>query len=341
MNVQNFIKLLSCLALVAVVLISCEPANRPAVEPESAEVDPLPSWQDEAAKRRIIEFVEHVTDSAQSTFVSAEDRIAVFDNDGTLWSEQPLYFQLFFAIDRVKEMAADHPEWRDQQPMKAVLENDMETLKKGGGRAILDLVMATHAGVSEDEFGEAARQWADTARHPQTGIRYIDMVYAPMLELLDYLEENGFKNYIVSGGGVSFMRAWAPGVYGIPTERILGSTLKTSVTYSDSGVAIMRTTEIDFVDDKEGKPENINRVIGKVPVIAFGNSDGDLAMLKYAASGEGPRLAAYIHHTDATREYAYDREGHIGVLNEGLDEAKEKGWLIVDMANDWKSIYPE
>lgn len=335
---------LFCIFFLSVFIVSCNTeSDKDKTSSQELESDAiiLPSWNDTKAKSRIVDFVELITDSSKTSFIPRENRIAVFDNDGTLWSEQPLYFQLLFAIDRVKEIAGDHPDWKDRQPMKAVLENDMETLKKAGTKAILDLVSVTHAGVSEDEFNGYAKQWADTAKHPQTGKRYIEMVYAPMLELLDYLEDNGFKNYIVSGGGVSFMRAWAPEIYGIPSEQILGSTLKTSVTYNDSGMAIMRTTEIDFIDDREGKPENINRVIGKVPVIAFGNSDGDLAMLKYTTSGGGPRLAAFIHHTDSVREYAYDRDGHIGVLDEGMDEAKEKGWLLVDMEKDWKTIYPE
>jgi len=298
----------------------------------------LSSWKNTETTTRLIAFVEMTADNDS---IPEEDRIAVFDNDGTLWSEQPVYFQLYFAIDQVKAMAADHPEWKDEEPMKSVLTNDLNSLMKQGMDGVLKLIMTTHAGMSEDEFRTTVRQWADTARHPETDKRYIDMVYQPMLELLDYLEENGFKTYIVSGGGVSFMRAWAPEVYGIPEERIIGTTLKTEYVSDEEGQRVMRKPTIDFIDDKEGKPENINRIIGKKPLIAFGNSDGDLAMLQYTASRQGSSLSGYIHHTDSTREWAYDRESHIGQFDKGLDEAKANNWLLVDMAKDWSTIYPD
>jgi len=298
----------------------------------------LPSWNDTETTTKIIDFVEMTKESGG---IPEADRIAVFDNDGTLWSEQPMYFQLYFAIDQVKAMADDHPEWKDEEPMKSVLAGDLESLKSQGLEGILKLVMTTHAGMSEMEFNQTVKQWADTATHPVTNLRYIDMVYQPMLELLDYFRANGIKTYIVSGGGVSFMRAWAPEVYGIPKEQIIGTTLKTEFVSDEEGQRVMRQPTIDFIDDKEGKPENINRIIGKKPLIAFGNSDGDLAMLQYCASRQGPSLPAYIHHTDSTREWAYDRDSHIGQFDKGLDEATEKNWLLIDMENDWNAIYPQ
>lgn len=326
-------------ALTLTILSSCQS------EPEEKKYDKeigeaLPSWEESGTKNRIIDFVQMTTDTS-GQFVPEADRIAVFDNDGTLWSEQPMYFQLFFAIDQVKAMAADHPEWSEEEPMKSVLNDDMASLKKQGIDGVMKLIMTTHAGMTEAEFRETVSQWADTARHPQTDMRYVDMVYQPMLELLDYLKENGFRAYIVSGGGVSFMRAWAPEIYGIPEDRIIGTTLETEFVNDSAGQKVMRKPAIDFIDDKEGKPENINRIIGKKPLIAFGNSDGDLAMMQYTASRQGPFLVAYIHHTDSLREYAYDRESHIGKFDRGLDLAMKNEWLLVDMKKDWKTIYPE
>jgi phosphoserine phosphatase len=303
--------------------------------------DALPSWNPTPNLHAIVSFVASTTDSTAKSFIAREDRIAVFDNDGTLWSEQPAYFQLFFAIDQVKALAPKHPEWDNEEPMKSVLSGDFESVKKQGLEGVLQLVMATHAGMWEEEFHETVRQWADTAKHPETELRFIDMVYQPMLELLQYLRSNGYKTYIVSGGGVSFMRAWATDVYGIPAEQILGSTLQTGFVSDSSGSRVIRKSVLDFIDDKEGKPENINKVIGKKPAIAFGNSDGDFAMLDYTSSRDGLALSAMIHHTDSIREYAYDREGHIGVLVKGLDEAADRGWLLIDMAKDWKTVYPE
>jgi len=332
---------------VLLAFTSCQEEQKGTSESQSeqssegiATNDALTSWNSTPSLDRITSFVESVTDSTSESFVIEEDRIAVFDNDGTLWAEQPMYFQLYFAIDQVKAMAADHPEWNEQEPMKSVLAGDLESLKSQGLEGILKLVMTTHAGMSEKEFNQTVKQWADTATHPVTNLRYIDMVYQPMLELLDYFRANGIKTYIVSGGGVSFMRAWAPEVYGIPKEQIIGTTLKTEFVSDEEGQRVMRQPTIDFIDDKEGKPENINRIIGQKPIIAFGNSDGDLAMLQYTASRQGLSLPAYIHHTDSLREYAYDREGHVGVLIQGMEEAKSKGWLVVDMEKDWNVIYP-
>lgn len=318
------------IALCAIVLAATLPAA----------ADPLPSWNDTAAKQAIIDFVEKVTEEESPDFVPPAERIATFDNDGTLWSEQPAYFQLFFAIDRIRAMAPDHPEWKTQQPFKAVLENDMEAVAKSGNDGLIKLVAASHSGMTTDEFAEIVSEWVRTARHPKTGMKYTEMIYQPMLEVLDYLRDNGFKTYIVSGGGIEFMRPWTERVYGIPPEQVVGSSIKTKFRMQDGEPVIVRLPEIDFIDDKEGKPVGINRHIGRRPIMAFGNSDGDLQMLQWTHAGEGPRFCLYVHHTDAEREWAYDRDSHIGQLNKGLDEAAAKGWTVVDMKNDWKTIYP-
>jgi hypothetical protein len=303
--------------------------------------DPLPSWNEGVAKSAVVEFVERVTASGSPDFVPESERIATFDNDGTLWSEQPMYFQLAFAIDRVKAMAQEHPEWKTQQPFQAVLENDLATLADSGTHGILELVMATHAGNTTDEFAEAVREWLDEARHPRFDRPYQELVFQPMLELLDYLRANGFETWIVSGGGIEFMRVFAEEVYGIPPEQIIGSSIKTIFQMQDGEPVLVRLPEIDFVDDKEGKPVGINRFIGRRPIAAFGNSDGDLQMLQWTAAGDGPRFALYVRHTDGEREWAYDRDSHIGQLDKGLDEAEAKGWTVVDMKRDWKTIYPK
>jgi len=302
--------------------------------------DPLPSWHDGPSKKAILDFVSHVTKPGSIDFVPPAERIATFDNDGTLWSEQPMYFQLFFALDRVKELAAQHPEWRRKQPFKAVLEDDLKTVLAGGEHALLELVMASHAGNTTEEFSQTVKEWLTTAKHPKTGRPYTDMVYQPMLELLAYLRANGFKTFIVSGGGIEFMRPWTEQVYGIPPEQVVGSSIKTKFEMRGGKPVLVRLPEINFIDDKAGKPVGINQHIGRRPTAAFGNSDGDLQMLQWTAAGDGPNLMVYIHHTDAEREWAYDRESHIGRLDEGLDEANDKGWLVVDMKKDWKVIYP-
>ncbi len=302
--------------------------------------DPLPSWNDGAAKSSILAFVGKVTDESSPDFVSVPERIATFDNDGTLWSEQPAYFQLLFAIERVKALAPDHPEWKTEQPFKAVLEGDMKSLAESGEKGLVRLIMDTHAGMTTTEFQQVAKDWITTARHPTSKRPFTEMVYQPMLELLDYLRANGFKIFIVSGGGIEFMRPWVEQVYGIPPEQVVGSSIKTQFKMRDGEPVLIRLAEIDFIDDKAGKPVGINQHIGRRPIAAFGNSDGDLQMLQWTAAGDGARFALYVHHTDAEREWAYDRESHIGKLDKGLDEAQAKGWTVVDMKRDWKTIYP-
>jgi len=320
----------------AVALGCAAPTPPPAAE---STADPLPSWNDGTAKQSILEFVARVTDAGGPDFVPAAERIAVFDNDGTLWSEQPMYFQLFFALERVRAMAPEHPEWATLQPFKAVLDNDMQTLAATGEHGLLEIVAATHAGMTTDEFAAIVSDWIATATHPTTGRPYTEMVYQPMLELLAYLRANGFKTFIVSGGGIEFMRPWTEAVYGIPPEQVVGSSIKTVFEMRDDRPVLVRLPEIDFIDDKDGKPVGINSHIGRRPIAAFGNSDGDLQMLQWTAAGDGPSLCLYVHHTDGEREWAYDRESHIGRLDAGLDEAGERGWTVADMKNDWKRIF--
>jgi hypothetical protein len=302
--------------------------------------DHLPSWNDGQAKRAIFEFVKTVSTTGNPGYVPPEQRIAVFDNDGTLWAEQPMYFQLFFAIDRLKQLAPKHPEWKDQQPFKAALEGDLNTVFAGGEHALLELVMATHAGNTTAEFEQIVADWLATAKHPQTGRPFTEMVYQPMLELLAYLRDNGFKTYIVSGGGIEFMRPWTEKVYGIPPEQVIGSSIKTKFVMRAGKPVLMRLAEINFIDDKAGKPVGINQHIGRRPIAAFGNSDGDLQMLQWTAAGSGQHFCLYVHHTDAEREWAYDRQSKIGRLDKGLDEARDRGWTVVDMQKDWKRIFP-
>ena len=306
----------------------------------STQNDPLPSWNDGPSKTAITDFVQRVTTKGALDFVVPAERIAVFDNDGTLWSEQPAYFQLLFAMDRVRQLAPQHPEWRTTQPFKAVLDGDMHALAESGMQGLLELVMATHAGMTTDEFEDIVSEWINTARHPTTGRPYTEMVFQPMLELLDYLRANGFKTFIVSGGGIEFMRVFAEEVYGVPPEQVIGSSIKTEFEMRRTGPAIKRLPELDFIDDKEGKPIAIHKFIGRRPIAAFGNSDGDLQMLQWTAAGESPRFCLYVHHTDAEREWAYDRESHIGKLDKGLDEAHRSGWTILDMKRDWSVVYP-
>jgi phosphoserine phosphatase len=302
--------------------------------------DSLVSWNEGPTKAAIVDFVTKVTDKGSADFVPEPQRIATFDNDGTLWSEQPAYFQLLFAIDRVKALAPRHPEWKTQQPFKEVLEGDMQALAAAGEKGLLQLVMATHAGMTTAEFEMIVKEWIATAKHPTTKRPYTEMVYQPMLELLDYLRANGFKTFIVSGGGIEFMRPWVEEVYGIPPEQVVGSSIKTKFEIKDGKPVLTRLAEVHFIDDKEGKPVGINEHIGRRPIAAFGNSDGDLQMLQWTTAGEGPRFALYVHHTDAEREWAYDCKSHFGKLDKGLDEAKTKGWTVVDMKRDWKLIHP-
>jgi len=303
-------------------------------------VDPLSSWNDGKAKQSIIDFVTQVTKPGSPDFVPPAERIAVFDNDGTLWSEQPMYFQLLFALDRVKALAPQHPEWKDQEPFASLLKGDVKAALAGGEHAILDIIMTTHAGNTTAEFEQIVKDWISSARHPTSKRPYTDMVYQPMLEMLGYLRANGFKTFIVSGGGIEFMRPWAEGVYGVPPEQVIGSSIKVKYEMRDGEPVLVRLPELDFFDDKEGKPVAIHQQIGRRPLAAFGNSDGDLQMLQWTTAGKGPRFALYVHHTDAEREWAYDRESSFGRLDKGLDEAHAKGWTVVDMKRDWKVIHP-
>jgi phosphoserine phosphatase len=302
--------------------------------------DSLPSWNDGKAKQSIIEFVAKVTQEGSSNFVPPEERIAVFDNDGTLWAEQPMYVQVIFAVDLVKALAPRHPEWKDKEPFASLLKGDVKAALAGGEHAILEIVMATHAGMTTAEFEKIVKDWLATARHPTTERPYTEMVYQPMLELLAYLRANGFKTFIVSGGGIEFMRPWTEKVYGIPPEQVIGSSIKTKFEMHDGKPVLVRLPELNFFDDKEGKPVAINQHIGRRPIAAFGNSDGDLQMLQWTTAGQGPRFALYVHHTDGEREWAYDRKSSIGRLDKGLDEAQKRGWTVVDMKQDWKVIFP-
>jgi phosphoglycolate phosphatase-like HAD superfamily hydrolase len=310
-------------------------------DPGSSEVSTqLDSWNEGPARRAILDFVAAVTDPASPDFVPEGERIATFDNDGTLWSERPVYFQLLFAIDRVKALAPSHPEWIEKQPFKGVLENDLEAVAASGERGLLELVMASHTGMTTVQFEGIVREWLATARHPELGRPYTELVFQPMLELLDYLRANGFKTFIVSGGGIEFMRPWVEEVYGIPPEQVVGSSIKVEYEVRDGEPVLVRLPEIDFFDDEAGKPVGIHQYIGRRPILAFGNSDGDFEMLEWTTSGEGARLGLLVHHTDAEREWAYDRDSHIGRLDQGLDEAAAGGWAVVDMAKDWRVIYP-
>jgi phosphoserine phosphatase len=298
----------------------------------------LPSWNDGKARRAIVTFVQSVVTPGKS-FVPVAERIAVFDNDGTLWSEQPMYFQLAFALDRVKVLAPKHPEWKTMQPFKGVLEGDMKAVLAGGEQSVMTIIAATHAGITTDEFAAAVSTWLKTARHPKFNRPYNELLYQPMLEVLSYLRANGFKTYIVSGGGVEFLRVFAEQAYGIPPEQVIGSRIKTQYSVRAGKPELLRLPTVDFIDDKEGKPVAINAILGRRPTMAFGNSDGDFQMLEWTMAGSGPRFAALVHHTDAEREFAYDRASHIGQLVRGLDEGPKRGWSIVDMKADWKTIY--
>jgi len=301
--------------------------------------DPLPSWNDTAPKQAIIAFVEKVTKEGSPDFVPVPERIAVFDNDGTLWAEQPLYFQLLFALDRIKALAPQHPEWKDQEPFASLLKGDVKAALAGGEGSLGKIVMATHAGLTTEEFEKSVNDWIATAKHPKTGKLFTEMIYQPMRELLAYLRANDFKTFIVSGGGIEFMRPWVERTYGIPPEQVVGSSGGLKYEVRDGQPVIVKLPELVLNDDKEGKPVGIQRHIGRRPIAAFGNSDGDLQMLEWTAAGSGPRFCLYLHHTDAEREWAYDRESHIGKLDKGLDEAKAKGWTVVDMKDDWKRVF--
>lgn len=308
---------------------------------QASDADPLPSWNDTPTRSAIIEFVECAKSDGCIKWIPPEQRIVVFDNDGTLWAEQPVYFQLLFAMDRIRQLAESHPEWKTEQPYQAVLENDQKALASSGEQGIAKIIAATHAGMTTEEFAEIVRDWLKTARHPVKKKPYTDLVYQPMLEVLEYFRANDFKTYIVSGGGVEFIRVFAEEVYGIPPEQVLGSSIVTKFEMRDGVPVLVRESELNFINDKAGKPVGINQVIGRRPVAAFGNSDGDLQMLQWTTAGEGSRLGVIIHHTDAEREWKYDRQSHIGKLDEALQQAPEKKWTVVDMQQDWKVIFPE
>ncbi len=310
--------------------------------PAFALADPLPSWNDTDAKQAIIAFVDSVTDADADTFVPEDDRIAVFDNDGTLWTEQPVYFQLFYALDVLREKAADDPAILTSDVLKAANDGDMAGMMAGGEEGLIEIFNVSHSGITPDDFEAEAYEWLTTATHPTTGRTYASMTYQPMLELLSYLRDEDFTTWIVSGGGVDFIRAISPEAYNIPSWQVVGSEGNTSYAVGDDGVpTLTKDGGVSFIDDKEGKPVGIMRHIGQRPIFAAGNSDGDFAMLEWTTAGDGPRFGMLVHHTDATREFAYDREGQIGVLNRGLDEAGERGWHLVDMAEDWEQIWPD
>jgi phosphoglycolate phosphatase-like HAD superfamily hydrolase len=335
---MKFFKPILFCVILALALASCNTAT---TEPTTVVPDALPSWKEGYAKENILDFITASVDKNGAAYIPAEERIAVFDNDGTLWAEQPVYFQLAFAFYSIKKMAPDHPEWKETQPFKAVLEGDTQTALSGGTLTILQLVAATHAGMTTTAFSAAIEDWLANDRHPKTGKPYTEMVYQPMLELLEYLRENGYKTFIVSGGGIDFMRVWAQRVYGIPPYQIVGSSAQVSYAKEGGKPVLIKQAEIAFIDDKEGKPIGIHQHIGKQPVLTVGNSDGDYAMIEWTTSREDlPSLGIYIHHTDYVREWAYDRTSHIGQLNMGLDSASAKGWLVVDMKEDWMSIWP-
>jgi phosphoglycolate phosphatase-like HAD superfamily hydrolase len=302
--------------------------------------EPLPSWNDTAPRKAIVAFVERVTKEGSPDFVPPPERVATFDNDGTLWVEQPIYIQLVFALDRVKALATQHPEWKDKEPFASLLKGDLKGALSGGEAAIFQIVTVTHSGMTTDEFEKTVADWIATARHPKTGKLYTEMVYQPMLELLAYLRANGFKTFIVSGGGIDFMRVFAERVYGIPPEQVVGSSGKLEFELRDGHPILMKLPELSFNDDKAGKPVAIQTHIGRHPIAAFGNSDGDLQMLEWARQGTGVRFALVVHHTDAEREWAYDRNSSVGKLDKALDTAQAEGWTIVDMKNDWKRIFP-
>jgi phosphoglycolate phosphatase-like HAD superfamily hydrolase len=301
----------------------------------------LPSWNEGPVKAAILDFVADVTTAGSPDFVPEPERIAVFDNDGTLWVEQPMYTQGVFAFDRLKALAPQHPEWQTEQPFKAALEGDMATLADAGERGLMALVMATHAGVSTDQFAADVTDWLATAQHPRFQRPYTRLVYQPMVELLGYLRANGFKTFIVSGGGVDFMRPWTEGSYGIPPEQVVGSSIKAGFELDDGKPVLRKLPELEFVDDGPGKPVGIHRFIGRRPIAAFGNSDGDLQMLQWTTMGvEGRRFGLIVHHDDAEREYAYDRDSHVGRLDKALDAASAAGWTVVSMKNDWREVFP-
>ena len=308
--------------------------------PALAQGDPLPSWNATPTKQAIVEFVGRVTKPGGPDFVAPAERIATFDNDGTLWVEQPMYVQLAFALDRVRAMAPQHPEWAHTEPYQSVLEGDIKALAAFGEHDLVQLIIVTHAGMTTDEFSKIVTDWLATARDSRFKRPYTELIYQPMLELLSYLRANGFKTFIVSGGGVEFMRPWTEKVYGVPPEQVIGSSIKTKFEMRDGSPTLFRLPDVNFIDDKAGKPVGINEAIGRRPIAAFGNSDGDLEMLQWTTISGGVRFGAIVHHTDAEREYAYDRQSHFGRLDVALDAAAVNRWTVIDMKKDWKVIFP-
>jgi phosphoglycolate phosphatase-like HAD superfamily hydrolase len=310
------------------------------ISAQGPAADPLPSWNDGAAKQSIVDFVARVTTPGGADFVPLEQRIATFDNDGTLWSEQPMYFQVAFAIDRVKATAPQHPEWKTRQPFKSLLDGDLKGFATYGEKGVLQVMAATHAGMTVEDFAKTVQDWTATARHPRFDRPYTELVYQPMLELLAHLRANGFKTFIVSGGGIDFMRPWVEKVYGTPPEQVVGSSGVTKFQLRPDGKPeLIKLAKVEFIDDGPGKPVGIHQFIGRRPIFAFGNSDGDLQMLQWTAAGAGARLMGLVHHTDAEREWAYDRASHIGKLDKAWDEAVQRGWTVVDMKRDWKVVF--
>ena len=302
--------------------------------------DPLPSWSDSDRKSAIIAFVDGVTDPASDMYVTPADRIATFDNDGTLWAEQPIYFQLFYALDRLRERAETDPSILTTDALRAGAAGDMDALLATGHDGLLEVLNATHSGMSVEDFQADVSAWLTTARHPQTGMAYDAMLYQPMLELLRYLRDHDFQTWIVSGGGVHFIRAFAAEAYNIPPEQVLGSAMETTYEVVDGQGVVLKAPGFAFVDDKAGKPVGIDSRIGKRPILVGGNSDGDFEMLEYGDGGDGPFLGLIVHHTDPDREFAYDRDSAVGKLDRGLDEADARGWLLIDMAGDWETVWP-
>jgi len=329
--------------LLTVIVFSCkqpQPKTDNTKQETAVAADPLPSWNEGNSKQSIIDFVTKTTTEGSVDFIPLADRIACFDNDGTLWAEKPLPFQLYFVIDQVKAIAPKHPEWKTKQPFKGILEGDVKTALAGSDKALLEILMATHTDITTEEFDKTVKEWMKTATHPQTGKHFYEMVYQPMLELLDYLRENGYKPFIVSGGGIDFMRTWAEEAYGIPPYQVIGSSVNMKYDTTLKPPALVKLAELNFNDDKLGKPVGIQQHIGKRPVFTGGNSDGDYAMMQYTSTGSGPRFGLFVHHTDSVREFKYDREPGLARLNNGLDDAKKYNWVIVDMKTDWKKIYP-
>jgi phosphoserine phosphatase len=328
----------SCRALIAALALLAATTSFDASAATTS--DPLPSWNEGPVKQSIVTFVNKVTAWGTPDFVPIAERIATFDNDGTLWSEQPIYFQFQFGFDRIKALAPQHPEWKATEPFNHLLAGDMKAFLAGGEKSLIEAIAVSHSDMTTDEFATVAQEWLATARHPSTGKPYTQMVYQPMLELLAYLRANGFKTFIVSGGGVEFMRAFAERTYGIPPEQVIGSQGKLRYEFRDGNPVLVKLAEPQFVDDKEGKAIGIETFIGRRPIFAFGNSDGDLQMLQWTTAGAGARFAGIVWHTDAEREWAYDRKSHIGTLDKALDEGQAKGWTLVDMKKDWKRIHP-